>query len=92
MEQRAEKAPSITHRRYIAAQPGIETEAATGGVQGKEEHDDREEYVLPGPFGGAARQIGLVDELGGSLFSACVELPDFLARLVVLAPFDRTPG
>jgi hypothetical protein len=28
MEQRTEKALSIPHRRHVAAQPGIETEAA----------------------------------------------------------------
>src|SRR5262249_5611747 len=63
VEPRAEKALSIPHRRHVAAQPGIETEAAAGGVQGEEEHDDRKEYVLPRPFSGAGGLVNAEPEV-----------------------------
>src|SRR5258708_6288645 len=63
MEQRAEKALSVPHRRHVAAEPRIETEAAAGGVQSEKEHDDRQEYVLPRPFGGAAGLVNAEPEV-----------------------------
>src|SRR5262245_20720965 len=57
IEQRAEKALSIPHSCHVAAQPRVETEAATGGVQRKEKHNHRKEYVRPRPLGGTAGPI-----------------------------------
>src|SRR5499433_4360246 len=57
IEQRAEKALSIPHSCHVAAQPRIETEASTGGMQRKEKHHDGKEYVLPRPLGGGAGPI-----------------------------------
>ena len=50
IKQPAKEALSVPHSRQVAAQPGIEAEAATGGMQRKEEHHHRKEEVGPRPF------------------------------------------
>jgi hypothetical protein len=49
IKQPAEETLSVPHSRHVAAQPGIEAEAATG-MQRKEEHQHRKEEVGPRPF------------------------------------------
>src|SRR5262249_16973240 len=57
IEQLAKEARSIAYRGDVTAQPCVEAEAATGGMERKHKHHDREEYILPWPLGGSAGPI-----------------------------------
>src|SRR6266851_6459324 len=63
VEQLAEQAGSISYRSNMAPQPGIETEAAPGGMEREHEHHDRQEHVGPRPFGGIAGLINAEPEV-----------------------------
>src|SRR5262249_7213679 len=57
IKQLAEKSFSIPYSRDVAAQPGVEAEAAARRMQRKEEHHHRKKYVGPRPLGGRAGPI-----------------------------------
>src|SRR6516165_12137570 len=50
VQQPPEEARALAHGRDVTAQPRIEPKASSGGMQSEHEHDDREEYVRPGPL------------------------------------------
>src|SRR5262245_26299918 len=50
MEELAEQSATVAHCRHVAAQPGVETEAAPGRMQRKHEHHDGEEDIFPRPL------------------------------------------
>src|SRR5215831_11162304 len=76
IKQLAKKALSISHRGDVAAQPGVETEAAARRIQRKEEHHHRKKYVGPRPLGGSAGPINAEPQVQHEYDSKRANEPD----------------
>src|ERR1043166_8371458 len=50
-EQAAPPRGAVAHRGNVAAEPGVETKAATRRITNEQHVNDGEEHVIPRPFG-----------------------------------------